>query len=104
MSSNNVNTVELLVFVSAVRVFVGSALIISISIASRDYTFDGVLLWTFSKRLGQARNQGGIWGICPPSEIFKTLPLFALMKLYNVRYCWTVQIAETFKLIRESLI
>jgi len=36
------NTVEWLVSVSAVRVFVGSALTISFSIA-RDYTFDGVL-------------------------------------------------------------
>jgi len=41
-----------LVSVPAVRVFVGSALTISFGIASRDYTFDGVLLWTFSKRLG----------------------------------------------------
>jgi len=28
-------------------------------------------------------------------------PQFALMKLYNIRYCWTVHVAETFKLIRE---
>ena len=44
ISSNNVNTVEWLVSVSAARVFVGSALSISFSIASRDYTFDGILL------------------------------------------------------------
>jgi len=50
-TSNNVNTVEWLVSVSAVLVFVGSALTISFSIASRDYTFDGVLLWKFLKRL-----------------------------------------------------
>ena len=39
-SSCNVNIVEWLVSMPAVRVFVGSALTISFGLASRDYTFD----------------------------------------------------------------
>ena len=44
ISSNNVNTVEWLVSVPAVQVFVVSALTILFGIASRDYTFDEVFL------------------------------------------------------------
>ena len=39
-SSSNVNIVEWLVSMPAVRVFAGSALTISFGLASRDYTFD----------------------------------------------------------------
>jgi len=39
-SSSNVNIVEWLVSMPAVRVFVGSSLTISFDLASRDYTFD----------------------------------------------------------------
>ena len=40
-SSSNVNTVEWLVSIPVVRVFIGSALTISYGLAWRDYTFDG---------------------------------------------------------------
>ena len=30
-------------------------------------------------------------------------PQFALMKLYNIRYCWTVQIAENFQIDKRNL-
>jgi len=48
-SSSNVNIVEWLVFMIAVRLFVGSALTISFGFACRDYTFDRN---AFSKSLG----------------------------------------------------
>ena len=37
--SSNVNTVEWLVSMTAVRVFIGSALTLTFGLASRDYTF-----------------------------------------------------------------